>query len=147
MILFFFAALLFYMLYKVKIINMYINKRFDWIGVQFLQTIYTLKSTIQSKNNIYFDFVLLKRYPTHIIAYLPLHRYLEFFALRYVEPGFLLKYENDGKICDIPYEEGTPFKLTQGDIIVQKRVKGRFGFVLREIARIKEWPTSLEEFA
>jgi len=95
---------------------------------------------IQSKYSIWFDFILIKRSSICISSRSLLHRHSEVFSLEYVKPGFQLSYEVNGKICNIPYEEGTPFRVNKGELVLRKGIRKRFGFIFEEVSRSMEWP-------
>ena len=136
-------CLLHIFLYKNNIIKIYVHNIFGWFGIQLFQTIYTMTSAIQSNKSVYCDLVLINRYSDHINIYLILHRFTETIMLCYVKPGFKLMYKVDGKILDLPYEEGTPFQIDRGELILYKRIIKRFGFINEEISRSKKWPIIL----
>lgn len=127
------------------ILKIYFKNWLNWIGIQFFSNIYTLTSNIQSPNSVFFDLVLINRYSNHISSYLVLHRFTQNIPLTYIQPGYSLTYEVNSKVCDLPCEDGTPFTVNKGELILRKRIKGRFGFSLKELRRSNSWPISLDE--
>lgn len=128
------------MICRNQFIKIFVEQKYNYFGVQIFRTIYTLTSAIQSKRFICFDFVLIKRQYDRIVVR-PLYPFFEItIPLEYVKPGFQLHYEVDGKIRDLPYEEGTPFQVKQGELVLRERIRRRLGFVMKEVARSREWP-------
>jgi len=133
--------LLLFLLYRVKFIRLYLNPKFNWIGLHCFWTIYTFGSKIQTDKFALFSPVLIRRFCNRleVVHFLsPWHK-IEI-PLYFTEPGFCLKYLLNDRILEVPFEEGTPFRLNRGELVLYKRVRRGLGFVMKEVARSKEWP-------
>jgi len=107
------------------------------IGIGWNGEIYTLKGKIQLKE-AYLGVVIIMRYPEEYNIYTISGK--KGIKLKYCEPGYRIKYQPKHRI---EYEYGVPFKLTDGTIVYQKKIKKGFGYIYVDQQEATEWPLEI----
>jgi len=142
----FFLSVTFFFLFLIvrqsAILRIRFFDRLNFIGIQICDHIYTPVTTLQRPSNNWIDFVFLGVHHQHIHAYTVLHQDYFTIQLHHVPVGQKLIHLVDGQKKDPPYMRGTPFQLKKGKLVLYKRVRKGFGFILEEVATSPEWPIS-----
>lgn len=90
-----------------------------------------------------FDIVLVHAHTDKLHCYSIFHNEYFTIPLTFVPVGFHLSYKVDEEEKPLPYEEGTPFKLDKGELILYRKEKKKFVFVNVESQRSQQWPMSV----
>lgn len=122
-----------------KLLRAYFHSWLYRVGLQLGTHIYTPVCDIHSEFR-YFDIVLLKKCNGHLHLNRILHQESLEIPLKYVPVGHHLTYEVDGKVKEHLYLEGTPFKISEGTLILYQRKFKRLGSILEEHSRSDRWP-------
>lgn len=128
-----------------KLLRLYFESSLYKIGVQIGNTIYTPVCDVHSEFR-WFDFVLIKKNPSHVHIHRVLHREKFHIPLSYIPVGKTLLYKVNGVPSEHMYLEGTPFTLSKGELILYNKEKARMmGWKNVEIARSTQWPIIIDE--
>jgi hypothetical protein len=139
LILVFFA--IFLIRYSVYL-STYFYDSLNFFGITTTTHIYTPVATIQHFSTHCFDIVLMSQHHNHVHAYSLLYGDYFTIQLHHVPVGHKLVYLHNNQTKDLPYMSGTPFHVTDGQLVLCQRKRKRFGFGLDVIATSQTWPIS-----
>lgn len=114
--------------------------KIKFIGIQVFDHIYKFNSVIQYPGGSNIDIILIYKHFNQLNCYSLFGRKSFIIPLAFVGVGFHLKYIVDEKEKKIPFEEGTPFKIDKGVLVLYKVKRKGLGFIKEEVKRSQSWP-------
>lgn len=127
---------------KVKIARIFFHRYLSSWGVQIGNHIHTPVSTIYSYDKTLDIVHIIKSNSFIKIKYMISSKCLTI-PLKYVPPNHKLIYSVNGENKDIPYEDGTPFSVFDGELILYRKERKSLGYIMEEICKSKSWPIDI----
>lgn len=118
----------------------FIITKIKFIGIQVFDHIYKFNSVIQYPKGSGIDIIIIYKHYNELNCYSLLSGRSFVIPLTFVEVGFHLKYIVDGEEKKIPFEEGTPFQISKGHLVLYKIKRKGLGFIKEEVKRSQSWP-------
>lgn len=137
-----------YINYEYPLIKYFVETYCSNIGIQVGYIVYTLSYQIQVDKPVLFpifDIIIIKYRDNYLNCLQLLRLELVTVPLSYLSPEYRMQYIVDGKVTDIPYYPGSPFKVDIGELVFYKVKHAYFGKRLEEVARSTYWPITADE--